>query len=55
MLPESDVDLFADETLLAPWAHYAALRALGPAVRLTRENAVVLPREPDGHCALRSA
>ena len=44
MVPESDVDLFADEALLEPYGHYRALRDLGPVVRLGRHDVLAVPR-----------
>jgi hypothetical protein len=32
----SELDLWSDEVLLEPWAHYRAIRDQGPAVRLER-------------------
>jgi cytochrome P450 len=52
MLPESDIDLFSDDNLRHPWDHYRALRDQGPAVMLTRQNAVVLPRYHELRAAL---
>ena len=43
-LPTSQIDLFADATLADPYAEYAELRDLGPAVWMERHQAWAVPR-----------
>jgi len=52
--PESDIDLYTDEALLEPFAHYRALRDLGGAVWLSRYDMFVLSRYGDVRDALRN-
>jgi cytochrome P450 len=42
-MPESDVDLFADDVLADPYPTYAQLRDLGPVVRMTRHGFLAVP------------
>jgi cytochrome P450 len=42
--PAYDVDFWSDELILNPYRHYDAMRALGPAVWLSRNNAWALTR-----------
>ena len=50
--PSSDADLWADETLAEPWPVYAALRAAGPVVWLSRFGLAALPRYGEVHAVL---
>ena len=50
--PHYDEDLWSDEVILDPYPHYARLRALGPAVWLTQNQAWVLPRYDSLRAAL---
>jgi cytochrome P450 len=43
-IPESDVDLYADETLADPFSAYRVLRDTAPVVRLGRHDVFVLSR-----------
>lgn len=47
----SDIDLWSDDVLADPYPTYAALRALGPVVWLSRENAWVVTH----HAAIKEA
>jgi cytochrome P450 len=42
--PPCEVDLWSDEVLLEPWAHYRAIRDLGPAVHLERYDLYAVGR-----------
>src|SRR2546423_12726514 len=42
--PVCDLDLWSDEVLLEPWAHYRAIRDLAPAVYLERYNLYAVGR-----------
>lgn len=53
--PSSDIDLFAVPSLLDPYADYAALRALGPAVWLTHARAWGVARYDEARAVLRAA
>jgi hypothetical protein len=48
-------DLFTDDVLADPYAHYAALRELGPVVWLEAHNMYVLPRWAEARAALFDA
>lgn len=54
-IPDLDLDLFADASLVDPFADYRRLRDAGPAVRLTRIGVFALGRFADVQAALRSA
>lgn len=43
-VPESEVDLFADDVLADPYPEYARLRDLGPVVRMTRHGFLAVLR-----------
>jgi hypothetical protein len=54
-IPDTDVDLFADEALSDPNPLYRELRALGPVVRLTADEMYAIRRhrevrEAPGEC-----
>jgi len=51
-IPEYDHDLYSDEAILDPYPHYAALRALGPVVHLSRHGIYAVPRYSDVKKAL---
>ena len=42
--PESDIDLFRPDALLDPYPLYEELRAIGPAVWLSRLGVFAIPR-----------
>jgi cytochrome P450 len=42
--PACGIDLWSDEVLLEPWAHYRSIRDLGPAVRLERYGVYAVGR-----------
>ena len=46
-IPDSDVDIWADETILDPFPVYRALRDLGPVVHLTRHGFYAVTRYDD--------
>jgi len=50
--PMADVDLYADEVLLDPYAVYSELREAGPIVYLPRHRAYALPRYAEVRRAL---
>ncbi|HVW33734.1 MAG TPA: cytochrome P450 [Acidimicrobiia bacterium] len=50
--PSSEVDLWADDVLGDPWPSYAALRAAGPVVWLSRHGLAALPRYGEVHAVL---
>lgn len=52
-VPESDLDLYADDTIVAPYAAYRELRAAGPVVFLRRHGLFALSRYDDVRDALR--
>ncbi len=51
-VPESDVDPYADDTLVDPYPAYARLREAGGVVRLTRHDVYALPRFREVRAAL---
>ncbi|MEW1615343.1 MULTISPECIES: cytochrome P450 [unclassified Streptomyces] len=51
----SDLDLFADDVLADPFPAYATLRALGPAVHLTRHGVWAITRHADVKAVLADA
>ena len=51
--PPSEVDLWSDEVLLEPWAHYRAIRDLGPAVHLERYDLYAVGRYADVRAVTR--
>jgi cytochrome P450 len=54
-LPRSNIDLFADASLRAPFADYRILRDLGPVVRLDHPDVYAVSRFDDVREALRAA
>ncbi|MEU8258689.1 cytochrome P450 [Micromonospora inaquosa] len=50
--PTSDVDLYSDESVLAPYDNYRALRGLGPAVWLSRYQVWAMARHAEVYAAL---
>jgi cytochrome P450 len=54
-LPRSNIDLFADASLRAPFADYQILRDLGPVVRLDHPDVYAVSRFDDVRDALRAA
>jgi cytochrome P450 len=59
-LPNYDGDLFCDESLASPYAHYRAIRDLGPVVQLTAHDLLAVGRyaevrqvlgEPETFCS----
>ena len=50
--PSSDIDLFTDASLLAPYENYRKLRDLGPVVWLERHEMFVMARYDDVRAAL---
>src|SRR5262245_44003729 len=52
--PAYDADLFAQEALRAPFAHYKAIRDAGPVVRLSALDMLAVGRFEDVQAALRS-
>lgn len=52
--PVYDGDIFSDEALRYPYEHYAAIRALGPVVRLRGHDLYAVARFDDVQGALRS-
>jgi len=53
--PELDLDLFAEASLVDPYADYRKLREAGPAVRLSRPGVHAIGRFKDVQAALRAA
>ena len=51
-IPEDDVDLFTDEALAEPYAHYRRLRDLGPVVQLTQHDVYAVTRYADVRAVL---
>jgi cytochrome P450 len=54
-LPQSDVDLFADDVLDDPYEHYRALRDLGPVVWLSTHDLYAVTRHRDVRAVLDDA
>jgi len=52
-IPTSDLDLYSDDVLAEPYAHYRRLRDAGPAVWLERYNAWVVARYDPVRAVLR--
>ena len=52
-IPTSDLDLYSDDVLAEPYAHYRRLRDAGPAVWLERYNAWVIARYDAVRAVLR--
>jgi len=50
----SEIDLWSDEVLLEPWAHYRAIRDQGPAVRLERYDLYAVGRYEDVRAVTRN-
>ncbi len=53
LIPTSDFDPYADETLNNPYPHYEALRELGPVVHLQRYGAYAIARHAEIDAVLR--
>src|SRR5664279_1489333 len=54
-VPRYPNDLFADEVLTEPYAHYRALRDLGPVVWLEAHEMYAIPRYAEARAALIDA
>src|SRR5882672_2687131 len=50
----SEIDLWSDEVLLEPWAHYRAIRDQGPAVRLERYDLYAVGRYEEVRAVTRN-
>jgi cytochrome P450 len=51
-VPSTDLDLYSEESILAPYEPYRVLRDLGPAVRLERYNVWAVARYRDVYATL---
>lgn len=51
--PKLDIDLFTEESILAPYQNYATIRDVGPVVWLPRHEVYALGRYKDVRAALR--
>jgi len=51
-VPSTDLDLYSEESILAPYQPYRVLRDLGPAVRLERYGVWAMARYQDVYAAL---
>lgn len=47
MIPTSDIDIYSDAQILAPYQAYAAFRAMGPVVHLSAQDIYAIPRHND--------
>jgi cytochrome P450 len=54
-IPQSDINLFADDSLRDPFGDYRRLRDLGPVVRLAHPDVYAISRFDDVRDALRSS
>src|SRR5262245_22228107 len=53
-IPDVDLDLYADESLLNPYQNYAILRDTAPIVRLPKYDVYVMSRFADVQAALKN-
>ena len=52
MIPDYAPDIYADDAIADPYPHYAAMRDLGPVVRLAHHDVLAIPRYADVKRAL---